>query len=185
MFGSRVAVGNVGDPQDLAKPGFIVRPMKFAEPPAVNPKVASPEELTELLIGELREAHILAARQEAEAAPNPMFLACDVPALRYIERPRYPRSIRYEAQLHCALTDASQAVRWERTLDQRYDELVIFNTMTKLPKKYEMTLYRECVVPLWEGMAYGVQLYLKRPAPPAPSSVTTPLVSPPTTEYAK
>ena len=56
-------------------------------------------------------------------------------------------------------------VGWERKLEQRYDERVLFNTMTKLPEHHEPILWKECVVPVWDAMAVSLRLFLDRPRP--------------------
>jgi hypothetical protein len=128
--------------------------------------IASGEELTELMVNKLQSHKVRTARFEGESGMAVDFrLACEVPELGYTEARGYPRRLHYKAELHCVIKDsASQAIRWKRELNQQYEESVLFNAMTKRPEHHDRVLYRECVVPLWDAMAYGVKLFLGRPA---------------------
>lgn len=125
----------------------------------------SPAELTQLLIAQLRSQGIPVVSSETTGAEADYTLNCVATRLGYAAaRRRYPPHRTYEAELTCAIIDpATQAVRWQRNLTQRYDETVLLNTMTKLPPRHGGTLLRECITPLAEGMAYGVRLFLARP----------------------
>ncbi|HBH96935.1 MAG TPA: hypothetical protein DDX89_03970 [Candidatus Omnitrophica bacterium] len=66
--------------------------------------------------------------------------------------------------LSCSITESpGQSVRWQRDVERHYDVTTLLNTMTKLPPRHESELLRECVLPVWDGMAYSVRLFLDRP----------------------
>ncbi len=131
--------------------------------------------LTDLLIQRLQQkgvaARSVAMQQPLQAAEQ---LNCVIERLSYLILPKYPRTVKYEAQLSCALTLPGAArARWTQKLAQRYEVQTVFNTMTKLSTPYEQTLYRQCIVPLWDAMAVSLKTYLDH-APAAELSVTAP-----------
>jgi len=101
----------------------------------------------------------------SEKAPVDYILTCAASELGYTVRGVYPKRVDQGAALACSISDPDTgSVHWQRQL-QRDNELTkIINTMTKLPAKYDVQLLQECVLPVWDGMAYGVRLFLERPA---------------------
>ena len=163
--------------QGEAVPTLLVRPV--ASDAAVgSERHMSPGELTQLLLHQLRSKGVRAVPAETGAADADYILTCTVPRLGYTIRRRYPTHVRHEAQLSCSITEPlGQTVRWQRDVERHYDVTTLLNTMTKLPPKHESELLQECVLPVWDGMAYGVRLFLDRPqmaARPEPASPTTP-----------
>ncbi|MBI4355911.1 MAG: hypothetical protein HY597_05665 [Candidatus Omnitrophica bacterium] len=154
-------------------PRLVVRPMQI-ETVQGHAGVRSPDALTALLVERLRAQGLEASLEGASAMPQPLqLLACRVTRLDWTEQRRYPRRLHYEAELSCALIDISTGtVRWERRLTQPYDEMVLFNTMTKLPPQHGEVLMRECVRPLWDDMALGVLLFAGRTGARSDAAVT-------------
>jgi len=146
-----------------------VLPVEMAEAEAYP--LSGTEELTQLLIGFLEGQGLPAKRAEPGSEDSPQ-LACRVTRLEYAKRRPYPSRRRYEAELSCVVTGwVSNTTPWARTVSRAYEEMVLVNTMTKLPSQHDAVLLNECVLPVWEGMAYSVRLFLDRPlvAPPSPS----------------
>ena len=122
----------------------------------------SPEEFTQLLLHQLRSKGVRAITAETGTADY--ILTCTVPRLGYTIRRRYPTHVRHEAMLSCSITESpGQSVRWQRDVERHYDVTTLLNTMTKLPPRHESELLRECGLPVWDGMAYSVRLFLDRP----------------------
>jgi hypothetical protein len=145
--------------------------------------VASAEELTQLMLDKLQAYRVPSTSFEAAVTGPALRLACEVTELGYVQVGGYPRHLRYKAELACAIKDpVTHDVRWTRKLDQKYEESVLFNMMTKRPEHHDAVLYRECVVSLWDAMAYGVRLFMNRPVLAAPSAPEAPeplLLEPP------
>jgi len=138
----------------------------------------SPEEFTQLLVHQLRSKGVRAVKAEAGTAEADYVLACSVPRLGYTIRRRYPTHVRHEATLRCSIIDQpTKTVRWQRDVERRYDVTTLLNTMTKLPPKHDSELLQECVLPVWDGMAYGVRLFLDRPSMTARTESPSSLVS--------
>jgi len=124
----------------------------------------SSEEFTQLLVHQLRSKGVRAVTSDIGASATDYVLVCTVPQLGYTIRRRYPTKVKHEAVLSCSIIDpASQAVRWHRDVERHNDVTTLVNTMTKLPPRHESELLRECVLPVWDGMAYSVRLFLDRP----------------------
>ena len=160
-------------------PTLLVRPV--ASDAAVgSERHMSPGELTQLLLHQLRSKGVRAVPAETGPTDADYSLTCTVPRLGFTIRRRYPTHVRHEAQLSCSITEPSeQAVRWQRDVERHYDVTTLLNTMTKLPPKHESELLQECVLPVLDGMAYGVRLFLDRPqiatkAEPLPSIASHP-----------
>jgi len=146
-----------------AAPTLLVKPV-VSESSSGQTNRLSPEEATQLLVHQLRSKGVRAFRTEAGVAEADYILACTIPRLGYTIRRRYPTHVRHEAMLRCSITEPSgQAVRWQRDVERHYDVTTLLNTMTKLPPKHESELLQECVLPVWDGMAYSVRLFLDRP----------------------
>ena len=148
-----------------AQRSVYVRPINL-NVSRVDREMATGEELTDLLVEKLHQRGIDASKNPHELNATDT-LYCGVPSLGYTVAQGYPRRLQYQANLACSLVDrTSQAVDWQRHLEQRYDESIVFNTMTKLPESHEPILWRECVMPLWDAMAVSLRLYLDRPPMP-------------------
>lgn len=146
-----------------AAPTLLVKPVVSESMPDQTSRL-SPDEATQLLVHQLRSKGVRAFRAEAGAAEADYILACTIPRLGYTIRRRYPTHVRHEAQMSCSITEPpGQTVRWQRDVEQHYDVTTLLNTMTKLPPKHESELLQECVLPVWDGMAYSVRLFLDRP----------------------
>lgn len=160
-----------------ATPTLLVNPVA-SDAAAGQAGHLSPEEMTQLLLAQLRSKGIRVFRENTDSPTADYVLSCTVPRLGYSIRRRYPTHVRHEAQLSCSITEPSgQAVHWQRDVERHYDVTTLLNTMTKLPPKHESELLQECVLPVWDGMAYGVRLFLDRPqmaARPESASPTTP-----------
>ena len=171
-----------GQPQKMV---MLVMPMQMDRSKLAS--VATPAELTELFVKKLETQEVPAVQFDGSMNATGHLLACDVPDLNYVVGKGYPRRLNYRAQLHCQIKDsATHEVFWERTLDQEYEERVLFNTMTKRPEHHEWQLYRECIVPLWESMAYGVRLFMYRPQLAHPTVRVEPVQElPPPSPYTK
>lgn len=87
-------------------------------------------------------------------------LQCDVPKLSYEVGEGYPKTRSYQAELACLLLDGqTRETLWKRQLTQRYEKSTLLDLMTKLPETVhedDRTMYRECIVPLWDAMAQSV-----------------------------
>ena len=142
-----------------AKQPVHVQPIEL-RPEAVQSGLATSDELTQLLLEKIRDRGI-----EVTDAGSASTIYCEVPALAYEIKPGYPRHVFYHSTLTCSLMDRdTQTVRWQRQLDQEYDEAVLFNTMTKLPELHDPLMWHEVIVPLWDSMALALRYYLDRPA---------------------
>ena len=116
--------------------------------------------LSALFVKYLHVNGVNAILEPAENTTAQYVLQCTVPQLGYELHPRYPKGHRYQAEMVCELKDGQtrQSV-WQRRLTQRYEETTLLDLMTKLPAtphKEDRTLYRECIVPLWDAMAQSV-----------------------------
>lgn len=155
----------------------------------VQSGLATSEELTSLLIERLHGYGIQAVDHHTSAVTET--LLCSVPQLGYTIRRRYPRRLHYKAALTCSLVEPNtHASVWERKLDQHYDEAVVFNTMTKLPEHHDPIVWRECIEPVWDGMASGLRMYFERPplvrsAVPPPATDRAPMEEPKSPEFFK
>jgi hypothetical protein len=146
-----------------ATPTLLVKSVVSETPPGQTSQL-SPGEFTQLLVHQLRSKGVRAFSADTGVAEADYVLTCTVPRLGYTIRPRYPRQVRHEAQLSCSITEpAGQVVRWQRDVERHYDVTTLLNTMTKLPPKHDSELLQECVLPVWDGMAYSVRLFLDRP----------------------
>ncbi|MBI3082868.1 MAG: hypothetical protein HYY90_00660 [Candidatus Omnitrophica bacterium] len=160
-----------------AAPTVLVKPV-VADPAAGQTDHLSSDEFTRLLVHQLRSKGVRAGTSDTGTSAPDYVLTCTVPHLGYTIRRRYPTQVKHEATLSCSIIDpTTQAVRWQRNVERHNDVTTLLNTMTKLPPRHEAELLRECVLPVWDGMAYGVRLFLDRPqmaARPEPASPTTP-----------
>ena len=160
-----------------AAPMLLVKPV-VSETPTGQTSHLSPEEFTQLLVHQLRSKGVRAVTSDTGTSAPDYVLTCTVPHLGYTIRRRYPTQVKHEATLSCSIIDSvTQAVRWQRDVERHNDVTTLLNTMTKLPPRHEAELLRECVLPVWDGMAYGVRLFLDRPqmaARPESASPTTP-----------
>lgn len=146
-----------------AAPALLVNPV-VADSATDKMGHLNSEEFTQLLIHQLRSKGVRAFRVGAGVAEADYVLACTVPRLGYTIRRRYPTQVKHAAKLRCSILDPStQTVRWQRDVERQYDVTTLLNTMTKLPPKYEAQLLQECILPVWDGMAYSVRLFLDRP----------------------
>ena len=146
-----------------AAPTVLVKPV-VADPAAGQTDHLSSDEFTQLLVHQLRSKGVRAVTSDTGARHADYVLACTVPQLGYTIRRRYPTQVKHEATLSCSIIDpATQAVRWQRNVERHNDVTTLLNTMTKLPPRHEAELLRECVLPVWDGMAYSVRLFLDRP----------------------
>lgn len=159
-----------------ASPTVLVKPV-VADLPIGQTSYLSSEELTQFLVHQLRSKGVRAVTSDLGASAPDYVLTCTIPHLGYTIRRRYPRQVKHEVTLRCSIIDPStQAVRWQRNVERHNDVTTLLNTMTKLPPRHEGELLRECVLPVWDGMAYGVRLFLDRPqmaARPESASPTT------------
>lgn len=132
--------------------------------------------LTEALVQRLQQKGIAARTSAGTPIPDAERLDCTVDKLQYTTLPKYPKTVQYEAEMACSLTPPQTAQpRWQQRLAQRYDKVTVLNTMTKLPVQYEATLYRECIIPLWDAMAISLKTYLDHaPTPAAPAAAPEP-----------
>ena len=145
-----------------AVPTVLVKPV-VADPAGQTSHLSS-DEFTQLLVHQLRSKGVRAVTSDTGARHAHYVLACTVPQLGYTIRRRYPTQVKHEATLSCSIIDpATQAVRWQRNVERHNDVTTLLNTMTKLPPRNEAELLRECVLPVWDGMAYSVRLFLDRP----------------------
>ena len=147
-------------------PTVSVEPLKWVVAPP--PQSVSSEEglptaavLSALLIKYLQVSGVNAILEKAETSTAPYTLQCTVQKLGYSDLEQgYPRKKQYQAELACELKDEqTQAVVWERTLAQAYEQTVWVNMMTGLPAQphaHDRMLYQECIVPLWDAMASSV-----------------------------
>jgi len=150
-----------------AAPTVLVKPV-MADLPIGQTSHLSSEEWTQFLVHQLRSKGVRAVTSDTSAGPTDYVLACTVRHLGYTIRRRYPTQVKQEAALSCSIVEPpAQAVRWQRALERRNDVTTLLNTMTKLPPRHEAELLRECVLPVWDGMAYSVRLFLDRPPMPA------------------
>lgn len=140
--------------------------------------------LSALFVKYLHVNGINAILERPEEATAHYSVGCSVPQLGYDIKEGYPKERHYRAEMSCRLKDAqSQAVVWERKLAQRYDETVVLDMLTKLPDqphRYDRTLYKECIVPLWDAMASSVSTVVasRQSIPAAPSLDDEPLALP-------
>lgn len=145
-----------------ATPTLLVNPIT-SNAATSQPGRLNSEELTQLLLAQLRAKGIRAFRENADS-PTDYVLSCTVPRLGYSIRRRYPTYVQHAAMLSCSIIDPStQVVRWHRDVERHNDVTTLLNTMTKLPPRHESELLQECVLPVWDGMAYSVRLFLDRP----------------------
>jgi len=122
---------------------------------------ASAMVLTEALVQRLQQKGVAARTSTGTPIPDAERLDCAVEKLTYTILPNYPRTVKYEAELACELTPPETAKpRWQQRLSQKYEKVTVLNTMTKLPVPYEATLYRECIIPLWDAMSISLKTYL-------------------------
>ncbi len=116
--------------------------------------------LSALFVKYLHVNGVNAILEPAENTTAQYILQCTVPHLGYEVQEGYPKGHRYQAEMTCTLKDGQTLHSvWQRRLDQRYDETTLLNLMTKLPRQphqEDRTLYRECIVPLWDAMAQSV-----------------------------
>lgn len=146
-----------------AAPIVLVKPV-VADPAAGQTGHLSSDEFTQFLVHQLRSKGVRAVTSDTGARHADYVLACTVTHLGYTIRRRYPTQVKHEATLSCSIIDSvTQAVRWQRDVERHNDVTTLLNTMTKLPPKHESELLQECVLPVWDGMAYSVRLFLDRP----------------------
>ncbi len=163
-----------------ARQTVLVKPV-IADPAAGQTDHLSSDEFTQLLVHQLRSKGVRAVTSDTGARHADYVLACTVPHLGYTIQRRYPTQVKHEAMLCCSIIDpATQAVRWQRDVERHNDVTTLLNTMTKLPPRHESELLQECVLPVWDGMAYGVRLFLDRPQIAARAEPVSP-AEPPTT----
>lgn len=116
--------------------------------------------LSALFIKYLHVNGVNAILEEPAAATARYTLSCKTPQLGYAVQEGMPSRRLYRAKLACALRDEqTQAVVWERSLTQDYEQTLVFDLFTQLPPRpheYDRVLYRECIVPLWDAMAASV-----------------------------
>ena len=159
-----------------AAPTVLVKPV-VADPAAGQTSHLSSDEFTQLLAHQLRSKGVRAITSDTGAGHADYVLACTVLQMGYTIRRRYPTQVKHEATLSCSIIDpVTQAVRWHRDVERHNDVTTLVNTMTKLPPRHESELLRECVLPVWDGMAYSVRLFLDRP-PMATRTESVPAVA--------
>ena len=116
--------------------------------------------LSALFIKYLHVNGVNAVLEEPDAATARYTLSCATPQLGYTVQEGMPSQRLYRAKLACTLRDEqTQAVVWERSLTQDYEQTLVFDLFTQLPPQphqYDRVLYRECIVPLWDAMAASV-----------------------------
>ena len=124
------------------------------------------EELTGLLVRSLKSEGIQAVTAATADSPVDYLLTCAASQVGSSARGFYPRRVSHAAALTCSISDPDTGgVHWQRELQRGNDLTKIINTMTKLPARDDVAVLHECVLPVWDGMAYGVRLFLERPAP--------------------
>ena len=116
--------------------------------------------LSAMFIKYLHVNGVNAVLEEPDAATARYTLSCRTPQLGYAVQEGVPSRRLYRAKLACTLRDEqTQAVVWERSLTQDYEQQVVFNLFTQLPARPhqdDRILYRECIAPLWDAMAASV-----------------------------
>lgn len=147
-------------------PTVSVEPLQVAvdqpiQLPDGDPGVSTAAVLSVLLIKHLQVNGVNAILERPESATAQYALSCAVPQLGYGVKEGYPKERLYRAELVCALKDGqSQQMLWTRRLTQDYEQTVLLDLLTNLPRephKDDRILFRECIVPLWDTMASSVR----------------------------
>ena len=93
-----------------------------------------------------RPAQMLARGEQASA----YLLTCTVSDAGVRQTHRWPDRLTYELTGECTFSHGTQQL-WQGAVAQRYNEEIVVNTMSRLPKVYEAAWLRECWLP-WRRM---------------------------------
>jgi len=148
-----------------AGPAIWVEPLALDLGEGTSPRpssgVPTSEVLTHLLIRKLQRVGVRVSEREAEYA-----FRGAVPRLGYTERKGYPRRLIYTSELAYQLIHRpTGAVVWKGNLAQDFEQVVLVNTMTRLPEDPdapEHVLLDKCIDPTWEAIAADIGTYLKK-----------------------
>ena len=164
-----MAQPSAGKRREGTGPAVAVRPMTLdleGTASAAPARGAGPETsrmLTDLMIEKLVKAGIRVSEDENEAE---YVFAGTIPKLGYTEKGGYPRKFYYTSELDYQLIHRpSGTVVWQGKLSQDFDQTVLVNTMTRLPKDPnapEQILIQKCVGPNWETIAADLSAFLKK-----------------------
>ena len=128
--------------------------------PASGPSTTA-QMLTNLMVEKLKAAGVQVSDDNAEYT-----FRGTVPKLGYTERGGYPRKLYYTSELVYRLVHRpTGSVVWEGNLSQDFEQTVLVNTMTRMPKDPdapEHVLLDKCIGPNWEIIAADVRDYLKK-----------------------
>ena len=137
-----------------------IAPVAAGEPSPTGEGLPTAAVLSALFVKYLHVNGVNAVLEPPEGEAARYFLQCDVPKLSYEVGEGYPKTRTYQAELACLLSDAkTRETLWQRKLTQRYDRTTVLDLMPNLPEtahQDDRTMYRECIVPLWDAMAQSV-----------------------------
>lgn len=121
---------------------------------------ATADVLAQLLVQRLQAEGIEAVRSDASGVAADYVLQVSVPRMEYTIRPGYPRKVDYQTAMSLTLVhEKSGQVAWERDLEEKFEETVLLNTMSRLPRPadpYSQQLLEKCVTPLMTRIASGL-----------------------------